>query len=1017
MATTRVQVARSRARSGVLAGLAAVTLLLTALLAVVTGILVTAPTSGARDAIVAADGADGAARWHTRLADDAGAQSDAAAGVLDRFVAPHAATWTRSVQSAPLPRLDAADDATQAVLLADPAVPARAELVEGVWSDDPDAAAGGGGTQQDAVPAAVHVDAAAAAGLEVGSVIELEGIRLVVAGTWRPIDPAASEWAGDPLLASGVDADAFGPVLVDESALTEVEGALFVRWTVVADASAADADTLAALRAAFPFVTPALSNEPAVGTDGIIESGRLGETLDRLLAGLGSVRALVPLPLLLLGVAGLVALVRLAALLVADRRSETTLLLARGASPGTLARDAAVEAIAVAVPAGVVGALAGGVALGAAAPLAATRPLLPWLAAAGVVGVVAVVLTGTAWADARRPIVRGSGDETGRARRALAVGGVVLLVALAAVALWQFRLYGSPFVPSATGTAQVDPLASLAPVLVLLALAVAAVALAGGAGRLLERWGATLPGLSPSLPARQIARRTPLYASAVLVLSFAAGGLALTGAVDGSWREFDRSAAAAEIGGEVRVSLPGRSVVTGDDAAATAGTELSAVDGVRAAVPVFRGDVRVGSDPADLVALPADRLDAAAPGAGTRMPSRIATALASAPRGPEVAPGSEVAVTVEVAPAASGTPADAGEPAPEGAPRAAIAVWMLDGTGIAHRVDAGAADPGTPETLTSIAPDAEDLTLLGVEARLTGGSGDLVVSVRDVAVGGDATGLSGELAVSSTAPADRLAAASAEDAVPVVVDERIAALADAEPGDPIEFRIQEGGATIRAEVADVVPVVAGGDPAILADLSAVGTAAFAGDAGVPQHTEYWLAADDPAATAGALLADRSLAIDVDTRADASSAALVEPALAALWIGAAGAAGFALVGLAGLAAALGSARSGEVAVLRALGTTSRGQGSARRTELAGVALTATVIGIAIGVAVGLATAPDLGRAAVPSAAAGLTATYAPTWIPLVIGVGALVAGAILVAITAARAVRVRALTARPGDEER
>lgn len=1016
MATTRVRFARSRARSGVLAGVAAVTLLLTALLTVVTGILVTAPSSGARDAISAADGADGSARWQTRLTGDAEAQADAAARVLDRFVAPHSAIWERSVQSAPLPRLDQGAGAPQAVLLADPSVPGRAELVDGAWPED--AAPGGGGAPADARPAAVHEDAAAAAGLEVGSVIELEGARLVVVGTWRPLDAAAPAWAGDPLLSSGVSGDAFGPVLVEESALADVDGAVLARWTVVADGTSADADSLAALRAAFPSVTPALANEPEVGTDGIIESGRLGETLDRLLAGLGSVRALAPLPLLLLAVAGLVALVRLAALLVGDRRGETTLLLARGGSSGALSRDAAVEALAVALPAAIVGALGGAGALAAAAPLAATRPLLPWVTAAGVVVAAAVVLTGTAWTDARRPVVRGSGDETGRARRALAAGGVVLLIALAAIALWQFRLYGSPFVPSASGTTHVDPLASLAPVLVLLALAVGAVAIAGGAGRLLERWGAALPGLAPALPAWQIARRTPLYASAVLVLSFAAGGLALTGAVDGSWRAFDRAAAAAEIGGDLRVSLPGRSVVSGDDAAAPLGHDLSEREGVRAAVPVFRGEVRVGSDPADLVALPVDRLEAAAPAAGTAVPAGVTSALASAPGGPEIAPGSEVVVAVEVAPAASATFADAdAQPGPEDTPRVAVAVWMLDVAGTAHRVDAGVADPGAPITLTATAPDVRGVTLLGVEARLTGGSADLVVAVREVSVAGEPTGIAGELAVSSTAPADRLPATSADQEVPVVVDDRIAALADAQPGDPIEFRIQAGGATIKAEVADVVPVVAGGDPAILADLAAVTAAAFAGDAGVPQHTEFWLAADDPAATATALLADRSLAIDVHTRADASSATLVEPALAALWIGAAGAAAFALVCLAGLAAALGSARAGEVAVLRALGTTSGVQASARRTELAGVALTATVIGIAIGVSAGLLTAPDLGRAAVPSAAPGLTATYAPTWAPLTLGVAALVTGALLVAIAAARAVRLRALTARPGDEDR
>lgn len=1004
----RVMLARARARFGVLAGVAAVAFLLAAFLAVVLGILVSAPTSAARDAVVAAEGADGAARWHTRLGDDATSQADAAARVLDRFVAPHAATWERSVQTAPV---DAAVGGApmRLVLLADPAATSRAELVDGAWPDDADAT--GAAASAGALPATVHVGAAATAGLEIGSVVELDGARLLVVGLWAPVDPADPAWAGDPLATSGVADDAFGPVLVDEAALAEVEGATTVRWTVVPDAATTDPAALTALRAAFPSIAPALANEPDLGTDGIIESGRLGQSLDRLVAGLGAVRALAPLPLLLLGVAGLVALVRLAALLAADRRRETTLLLARGASATTVARDAAVESLAVAAPAAAAGALAGGIALAVAVPLASTVPALPWLVGGGVLLLVVGVLTATAWSEARRPVVRGSGDETGRATRAVAAGGVMVLLALAAIALWQFRLYGSPLVPSATGSPRVDPLAALAPVLVLLALAVAAVAVSGGAGRLLERWGATRPGIVPALPARHLARRTPLYASAVLVLAFAAGGLVLTAAVDGSWRAFDADAAAAELGGDVRASLPGRSVVADDAPSDGAALGPAGSVGESAAIPVFRGEVRVGSDPAGLVALPPERLPDAAPGAGTPLPAGVASALAATDRGPAIAPGARVLVDAELRDAAS-----AGPDADAGPARATVAVWLLDADGVAHRVAADPADSDGP-AFSATAPDLDGLTLLGVEARSAGG-GELVVAVADViAEPGGSTGLSGETTVSSTSPTGRIAAVSGDAPVPVVIDRSLAALTDAGPGDPIEFRIQTGGATIRAEVAAVVPVVAGAEPAIVADLAVIGARAFASGAGVPQHTEVWLASDDPEATASALLDDRSAALDVDTRADASSTAVVTPALTALWIGAAGAAGFALVALAGLVAALAGARAGEVAVLRALGTPARSQAAARRTELLGVALTAIAVGVAIGLAVGLLTAPELGRAAVPGAPTGLAAPFAPSWLPFALAIAALAAGGAAIAAAAARAVRVRALTELPGGEGR
>jgi hypothetical protein len=412
-----------------------------------------------------------------------------------------------------------------------------------------------------------------------------------------------------------------------------------------------------------------------------------------------------------------------------------------------------------------------------------------------------------------------------------------------------------------------------------------------------------------------------------------------------------------------------------------------------------------------LVALPPRRLADAAPGAGTGLPVEVAGALAATDRGPAIAPGAGLVVDAEVRDLAS----DAAEAASATA-RAAVAIWLLDADGVAHRIPAGETGPGGGDSLVATAPGLDGLTLLGVEARAAGG--DVVVAVRDViAEPGGPTGVSGEIRVSSTTPTGRIAAVPADAPVPVVVDRTLAALTDAGPGDPIEFRIQTGGATVRAEVAAVVPVVAGAEPAILADLAAIGTWAFATGAGVPQHTEAWIASDDPEATASALLDDRSAAVRVDTRAEASSAAVVTPALTALWIGAAGAAGFALVALAGLVAALTGARAGEVAVLRALGTPARSQAAARRTELLGVALTATAVGVAIGLAVGLLTAAELGRAAVPGAATGLAAPFALSWAPFALAVAALAAGGAAVAAAAARAVRTTALTALPGGEDR
>jgi hypothetical protein len=105
------------------------------------------------------------------------------------------------------------------------------------------------------------------------------------------------------------------------------------------------------------------------------------------------------------------------------------------------------------------------------------------LAASVAVAGSVLLVAGRAWHAATRPVVRGAGDEVGRMPRAAVAGGVVLVAVAAAVSLWQFRLYGSPLVPSASGGLEVDVVAVLAPVLVLLALSLAALGLARPIGR------------------------------------------------------------------------------------------------------------------------------------------------------------------------------------------------------------------------------------------------------------------------------------------------------------------------------------------------------------------------------------------------------------------------------------------------------------------------------------------------------------------------------------------------------
>jgi hypothetical protein len=944
--------------------------------------LAAASVGGLRTGLAAASGTDAAARWQIRLAGDPAAQAEATASVLDRMIVPYGATWDRSVQTAPV-------DATGpegpfgAVLLADDGVPARSELVSGTWSTTAEAFADAEAV--DALPATVHAGAAAALGLKPGDLVDLgRGGRLLIVGTWAPLDANESAWFGEPVIATGVADWGGGPFLVPEEALLDVPAATTARWTALVDPDSTP-ESARSLRAALPNVEPALRAQEAMGRDGLSTLGALGASLDRLLAGLDAVRAIAPLPVLLLAFAGFAALARLAALLGAARRGETVLLRARGASATRLTRDAAIEVLVLGVPAAALGAFLGAALLALARPEEARDAGNAWLVASVAVAGALVLVAGRAWSEARRPVVRGSGDEVGRTRRTVVAGGIVLVVVAAAVALWQFRLYGSPLVPTASGTLEIDPIAVLAPVLVLLALSLAALALSRPIDALLERAAAARPGLTPALPMRQLARRAALYASASLVSILAVAGLTLSAAFAGAWQDFDRRAAAMATGGEVSVAFAGRDVVRGDDPLAL-DDPFAGVDGITASGPVFRDEIRIGSDRSTIVAVPAAHLAAIAPGTD-----------APADGGP--LSDSAAAAGVALPDDARALEYVARLSAPAGTPgTVAVSAWFLGEGGAATRVPAGEFDVssgGGPGRLEL--PDAAGLRLLGLEAT------------------------EGEFALSSTDPSARAplsAVVAGDPRLPVVLGSELASRIHAQEGDEFSFRVLTGGADVDAVVAGVMPSVpaAGGD-AVMADLGALEQYAFVSDAGVPAAGLRWLATSDPADVAADVERDRLVPLTASTRERSSSAMLIEPAVAALWAGAGGALVFALISIIALVAALRTARLGEVGVLRVLGMPAGAQARARFAELSVTLGTAVLIGVAVGLVTALLTARELARAAVAGAPPVLSVGFALDWVPWSVGLAVFLVAAAAVGAVAANVVRRDASRPTRPEEER
>lgn len=250
----RIAVARARAHAGVLLGLALVAALLAGLGTWTAHALTTADVRGTAAGIGTLSGTDGAMRWTARVGDDPREQRLSSADVLDETVAANGGDWWRAVRAnvpwsaagtgggagedgggtgaddggdATAP--DGTDDgagadtgtgaedpdgdgpvAEELMLLADPRLPARAELTGGSWP----AAEG---------ETAVGEAAAGALGLERGDTIDAAGTQLEVVGVWAPRDPADPGWFGASLPLTGVAGGEAGPFAVTE--------ARCVRWT------------------------------------------------------------------------------------------------------------------------------------------------------------------------------------------------------------------------------------------------------------------------------------------------------------------------------------------------------------------------------------------------------------------------------------------------------------------------------------------------------------------------------------------------------------------------------------------------------------------------------------------------------------------------------------------------------------------------------------------------------------------------------------------------------------------
>ncbi len=939
---------------------------------------------------------------------------------LERVIAPTGGEIARVLRSSPY--ADAATDpaaVTDLVLFAAlEGVRDHATLVDGRWPE-------AGGTP---VEVAVSEPAARVLGVATGGRIPLVGrldgrpLEAVVTGTWRA-DPADPYWLGDPLLLAGTEAGGsfrlVGPLVAEPA---DLQGPLAggrtldAQWRAIPDLAGFRPENLdqvaASLKGLLGEVNAALpgSNQATVAT----KLPAILAAVDRsvLVAQSGILLLLVQF-----GVLAGYAVILVAALLMDRRRTGTALLQARGAGFRHLVRMSAGEALLIVVPAvlaapWIATLLVAAVGLnpaleqvGLTAPLP-TAATFGVAAIAGLLALLALVLP-TLWTGVSIASVRvGLGRQVGRTL-SQRLGLDLLLVLLAAVALFQLRLYGAPITRNARGALGVDPLLVAAPAIGLLAGAVIAVRIVPRIAEVAERLLSRGRGLVPSMGGRQVARRPLRYTRAALLLVLAAALGTFASAHAATWARSQADQAAFASGADVRLEPATPSEVP--DWAL--GEALRSLPGVTSATPVVRASVSLGTALRDGLVL---GIDGPALAEIVRQPDSASAdatraSLQSLADGRPATPGLEVPAgtrRLSVVVDSTFTAEEGFESVPPGYEGLDVAAVVVDGDGRIARIEGSPVALGIdgarsvitlapPGTAAAVTPPVHvlaiefDLSFTGLPDTLASG----VVTVRALGTSPDAAGDSwtdtpladvspqswtindgggsvpyeparpGELVVASASPFSstawrlsfgRVTAPEIAALVNPVFLERTGARV----GDTLEASIFGLPVTLRLRgEVDGFPSQPPTKPLLLADGPSLDLARYAGGVTLAPTSEWWLAtaagaSDGVAGLAGAAPIAASVVVErAGLEADLAGDPLGLAVIGILGLGSIAALVFAAIGFLVTTTVSTQERLGEFALLKALGLAPRQL--FRWLTLESIALLA--VGLLMGILLGIVLA--------------------------------------------------------------
>lgn len=497
------------------------------------------------------------------------------------------------------PQVHAASGLSAVRLLDDPRISDLADLIGGSWPQEQGQIA-----LPDAAVQRLHIG--------IGEDVPLaDGTALTLVGTWTAKDTADPAWHGDPAVASGEDDGTVGPAVVATGALAERGDDATAIWEIrPVDLRIAD---IALLQQAMTTLRGLPMQIDPHNQHGTRVLGTLEDTLQRQTAAITATRGLLVAPLLVIALLGALVLGVVLSTLSATRGEEIALLRARGASVRRLTRTAMAETALLA-------AAGAGLALLLLAIFVGVSTLALATAAAAVVFSILVAAVSTLRSAGGADVVRPDAQRSDASRSlTLLLVPAGIAVGLAALSGWQLFSTGS--VLRADGTP--EPLASVAPALLLIAACALAPVLAAPLAALAERLLRRTRGIAPILPVRQIARRMSATAIAIVCLALAAASVAFAVTAPLSAGAAEQRTRDALLGADVRMISDGALDVTADVAATWAG--------VTRASEVLRAPLSVGSEKAVFLAGVPGVPDAARtdrPPAGDSIPATVTRSLA-----------------------------------------------------------------------------------------------------------------------------------------------------------------------------------------------------------------------------------------------------------------------------------------------------------------------------------------------------------------------------------------------------